>query len=473
MKLKYIPILFTMLAMASCDLVTPDDIINPNVDEDTFLHSDNPMETWVNGTEKELALRMSDFVELMEILSDNYFNNYTRSSKVFDVPQLLYTDADVTNLQRNVGALREMADYGLTKVAAADPSTTQSDRFHLLYIKAFSMILAGDFFRALPIENGGDVVEWEGQMRQAMEVLNEALPLAQNDTDRAFIHTLFARAAYRVGNREEAVSHARQALTLSKDFYHQVRFDSKNGVLNRAQEAIWSDWFQPLPRLDFLDPKYYQLTSTDQCPITIAKAEESYLILAEAALASNNLTEAKQHLTALLQLVQSRPVQTDINDQLEGRYNGGLKSFPNDPEYRVQASPNDSLRAGLIIDRRPPHLIAIPYISGTSVTQAMIDGLDNHDSALELVYLMRQEIFFAEGRRPADLGIRLPLCEAEAANTENGAPYTEAWIPSFVPQNYGLDDFTVNDEAKTVTITHNMNRIIVENAHSKDVVPFE
>lgn len=473
MKLKYIPIILSIMSLASCDLVTPDDIINPNVDEDTFLHSDNPMETWVNGTEKELALRVSDFVELMEILSDNYFNNYTRSSKVFDVPQLLYTDADVTLLQRNVGALREMADYGLTKVAAADPNTTQADRFHLLYIKAYSMILAGDFFRALPIENGGDVVEWDGQMQKAMEVLNDALPLAQNDTDRAFIHTLYARAAHRVGNREEAVSHARQALTLSKDFYRQVRFDSKNGVLSRAQEAIWSDWFQPLPRLDFLDPKYFQLTSTDQCPITLAKAEENYLILAEAALASNNLVEAKQHLTALLQLVQSRPVQSGINDQLEGRYNGGLKSFPNDPTYRVQASPNDSLRSGLIIDRRPPHLISIPYISGTSVTQEMIDGLDNHDSALELVYLMRQEIFFAEGRRPADLGIRLPLCEAEAANTDSGAAYTEAWIPSFVPKNYGLDDFTVDDEAKTVTITHNMNRIIVENAHSKDVVPFE
>ena len=473
MKLKYIPIVISIMSLASCDLVTPDDIINPNVDEDTFLHSDNPMETWVNGTEKELALRMSDFVELMEILSDNYFNNYTRSSKVFDVPQLLYTDADVTLLQRNVGALREMADYGLTKVAAADPNTTAADRFHLLYIKAYSMILAGDFFRALPIENGGDVVEWDGQMQKAMEVLNDALPLAQDDIDRAFIHTLYARAAHRVGNREEAVSHARQALTLSKDFYRQVRFDSKNGVLSRAQEAIWSDWFQPLPRLDFLDPKYFQLTSTDQCPITLAKAEENYLILAEAALASNNLTEAKQHLTALLQLVLSRPVQSGINDQLEGRYNGGLKSFPNDPTYRVQASPNDSLRSGLIIDRRPPHLISIPYISGTSVTQEMIEGLDNHDSALELVYLMRQEIFFAEGRRPADLGIRLPLCEAEAANTGSGAAYTEAWIPSFVPKNYGLDDFIVDDEAKTVTITHNMNRIIVENAHSKDVAPFE
>ena len=461
------------LMMTGCNLVTPDEIINPNVDEEAFLNSDNPMETWVNGTEKEFALHMSDFVELMEILSDNYFNNYTRSSKVFDVPQLLYTDADVIKLQRHVGALREMADYGLTRVASADRNVSDADRFHLLYIKAYSFLLAGDFFRALPVENGGDVVEWDGQLTKAMEVLDEALPLAKTTEDQAFIHTLYARAAYRAGLREQAVQHASTALTLSGGFCKQVMFDSKNGVLNGAQEAIWGDWFQPLPRLDFLDPKYYQLISTDQSPITIAKAEENYLILAEAALAANDLAEAKKQLTALLRLVKNRPVQAGINDQLEGRYNGGLKSFPNDPAYRVKASLADSLRSGLIIDRRPPMLISVPYISGTSVTQSMIDGLDHHDSALELVYLMRQEIFFAEGRRPADLGIRLPLCEAEAANVGNASAFTEAWIPAFVPGNYGLDEFVVDEAAKTVTITHNMNRVVVDNARSADVVPFE
>ena len=473
MKLRYLFMLIAAFFLVSCSLVTPDEIINPNVDESSFLDSDNPMETWVNGTEKEFALHMSDFVELMEILSDNYFNNYTRSSKVFDIPQLLYTDADVTNLQRHVGALREMADYGLTKVASADPNTTDADRFHLLYIKAYSFLLAGDFFRALPVENGGEVVEWEEQLKKAMMLLDEALPLAQNNEDRAFIHTLYARAAYRLGNRELAVNHARSALSISNTFYRQVQFDNKNGVLNRAQEAIWSDWFQPLPRLDFLDPKYFQLNSTDQCPITIAKAEENYLILAEAALAENKLSEAKAQLSALLRIVKNRPIQKEINDQLEGRYNGGLKTYPNDPSFRVQASSTDSLRAGLIIDRRPPFLISIPYISGTSVTQAMIDGVNTHDSALELVYLMRQEIFFAEGRRPADLGIRLPLCEVETAHASNGAQYTEAWIPAFVPKNSGMDDFVINKEDKTVTIKYNMNRLVVENSHSADVVPFE
>ena len=472
MKKIYI-LTFATLMLGSCDLVEPDEIINPNVDEEAFLHSDNPMETWVNGTEKEFALHMSDFVELMEILSDNYFNNYTRSSKVFDVPQLLYTDADVTKLQRHVGALREMADYGLQTVAKVDPSTTDAQRFHLLCVKAYSFLLAGDFFRALPLTDGGDAVEWNGQLQKAIETLDEALPLAGSDDDRAFVQTLYARAAHRLGDRELAASHARQSLAASSNYCRQLQFDSKNGVVSGVQEAIWSDWFQPLPRLDFLDPKYFQMTSTDQCPITIAKAEENYLILAEAALAANNLPEAKTQLTALLQLVKARPVQTAVNDQLEGRYNGGLKVFPNDPAYRVQASPDDSLRAGLIIDRRPPLLITVPYISGTSVTQAMIDGLSDHDSALELVYLMRQEIFFAEGRRPADLGIRLPLCEVEAAHASNGASYTEAFIPSFVPQNYGLDEFTIDEAAKTVTIKHNMNRIIATNAKGKEVVPFE
>lgn len=36
-----------------------------------------------------------------------------------------------------------------------------------------------------------------------------------------------------------------------------------------------------------------------------------------------------------------------------------------------------------------------------------------------------------------------------------------------------MDAFTVDDVAKTVTITYNMNRLIVENAASDEVVPFE
>ena len=88
MKQRYLFLVVSSILMGSCDLVTPDEIINPNVDESAFLNSDNPMETWVNGTEKEFALHMSDFVELMEILSDNYFKSRA--------------DVDAGNLRRDV-----------------------------------------------------------------------------------------------------------------------------------------------------------------------------------------------------------------------------------------------------------------------------------------------------------------------------------------------------------------------------------
>lgn len=462
-----------MLSLAGCDLMAPGEIINPNVGEDTFLASDNAMETWMNGVEKELAVCMSDYVSLMEILSDNYYNTYSRSSKVFDIPQLLYTDVDVTNLQRHVGSLREMADYGLNTVAKHDRNTTDDDLFKLQVVKGFSLILAGDFFRALPMKNGGEVVEWQQQLATAVEVLGKAIGLASTQEKRALVNTLCARAAHRLGNRAQAVAFAQKAIEEAADFCHQVHFDHKNNVLNNAQSAIGGNWFQPLPRLDFLDPKYHLTSNDEQLPIVVAKAEENFLILAEAALAENQLSEAKKWMKSLLALVEKRPVRKEVNDQLEGRDGGGIRRYPNSSEYRVRASEKDSLRVGLVIDRHEPNLITVPFISGTSVTEAMVNGLAQHDDALELLYLLRQEIFFAEGRRPADLGIRMPVCEVEAAKAGNAAPFTQALVPDFIPMNYGLDDFVIDDPSKTVTIKYNMNRIIVEHAHTLDVVPFE
>ncbi|MDW8019394.1 MAG: hypothetical protein RMI34_04885 [Chloroherpetonaceae bacterium] len=49
---------------------------------------------------------------------------------------------------------------------------------------------------------------------------------------------------------------------------------------------------QPLPRLDFLDPKY---TAVDS-PIPVLKIEEAHLILAEVAIAAGNFAEAKAQM---------------------------------------------------------------------------------------------------------------------------------------------------------------------------------
>lgn len=461
-----------IFGLGSCDLLNPGDIINPNVSEDAFLNSEDAMKAWVNGTNKSFAEAVGSYSQLMEIMSDNYFNNYSMTSKVFDIPKILYTDIDVTNLQRHVGTLRESADYGLEKVAAADENTTDADLFNLYYVKAYSYILAGEYFTGLPEEEGGPVVGWKEHLGKAVEVLDQSLAYAADDSDKAFIHTLKARVYYRLGDAANAVTEAETALELDRNLLFQVTFDGINEVLNPAQEAIWGTWYQPLPRLDFLDPKYYKVLDTDECPINVAKAEENWLILAEAALASGDEDKTREYLGSLLELVKSRPVKTELNDQLEGRFNGGYKHYPDNSEYKVAASPEDEFRSGLVLDRKAPHLIEVPYVSGTSVTSEMIGQASGTDNLLELIYLMRQEIFFAEGRRVPDLGIRMPVCEVEAANTPSAADYTMAQIPDFIPLNQGMDEFVMDEDARTVVISHNMNRVIVKNRSSEYVVPF-
>ncbi|MDD7461434.1 MAG: hypothetical protein PUK67_02985 [Prevotellaceae bacterium] len=458
--------------MASCGLIAPSDTVNPNVDEDAFLHSSQAMSTWVNGTKRSFAQGIGRFCLYTEMISDNYFNNYTRENKVFDIPELRYTDPDIEDMQRIVANLRESADYGIEVVQQYDRKTTDTDLFQLYMIKAYSYILAGENFVALPEKEGGDVVVAKEQLLQAIPLLDKALSLSDNVANQAFIHTLKARTYHRLGDKENAVIAARKSLELSPDFIYQVTFDGVNAVGNALQDVVWKFMFQPLPRLDFLDPKYFQLSANEERPICVGKAEENYLILIEAALADNQEEQARSYMRELLRLVNNRPVQYNINDQLEGRFNGGFKKYPDSSDYRVAASSKDSYRSGLVLNRKAPHLISIPYISGTSVTAEMINQTTGIDALLELTYLLRQEIFFAEGRRMTDLGIRLPVSEVEAKRTASAQAYTAAHIPGFIPMGQGMDAFVIDEEAKTVTIQYNMNKIIVQHRQSSDVLPF-
>lgn len=464
--------LATLATLCACDLVKPGDVVNPNVTDDDFNGSPESMATWTNGTEMKFATGLGYWCQMVEILSDNYFNNYSRSSNVFDIPRILYTDDDVTSMQRAIGTMRQMADYGLTTVAQGD-KPTEAQLFRLYVIKAYSYLLGGEAFTGLPLTEGGDIHPWQEHLQQALQTLDEAARHAATADDRAFISTLKARAYYALGDREHAVAMAEKSLGESADFVSQVTFDGASNVINETQQAVWLTWFQPLPRLDFLDPKYFQTRADEQRPITIGKAEENYLILAEAHVSQQKLDAAKADLKGLLALVRKRPVQENVNDTLEKRINGMYKSYPNDARFKVRASAADPARAGLIIDRQSPHRITVPYISGTSVTEQMIDGLQSLDDALEMVYLMRQEIFICEGRRITDLGIRLPVCEVEAAHASNGAQYIEVQMPSFIPLNLEMDAFDVDSTTMTITCHYNMNRVIADHKSSPMVAPFE
>src|SRR5262249_8497070 len=136
-------------------------------------------------------------------------------------------------------------------------------------------------------------------------------------------------------------------------------------------------------------------------------------------------------------------------------------------------APNQPLRTGFILTRQGPQ-IRVPTTSGTSVTNAQIDGIVTVDDGLYLLSLMRQEIFIAEGRRAADLGIRVPVSLQEiTANTKAkaDAPYATAQIPQFIPGAYAMDQFTYDQTAKTVVMKYDMNRVIVQNKTSTSVLP--
>lgn len=472
MKHIYIILFVYMsLMLASCGLVVPDETVNPNVNEDAFLNSPNAMKTWVNGAKKSFAQGIGKFCLFTEIISDNYFNNYTRENKVFDIPELNYTDPDIEEMQRIIANMRESADYGINIVRKHDAKTTNSDLFQLYMIKAYSYILAGENFIALPGDEAADIMLAKDHLLQAVPTLGQALKMASSNDEKAFIHTLKARTYYDLGEKDKATEEATLSLSLSKEFIFQVTFDGVNGVGNAIQDVVWKTMFQPLPRLDFLDPKYFQQTATEERPICVAKAEENYLILAEAALARHEIEQAKTYVKQLLSLVSLRPVQDKINDQLEGRYNGGFKKYPDSADYLVAASKDDDYRSGLVLNRKAPNLISIPYISGTSVTVDMIQNASN-TVVLEMIYLLRQEIFFAEGRRMSDLGIRLPICEVEAAHSLLARQYIKAHIPAFIPLGQDMDAFEIDEVHRKVTIKYNMNHVIVANRNTSDVVPF-
>src|SRR3712207_9316082 len=99
-----------------------------------------------------------------------------------------------------------------------------------------------------------------------------------------------------------------------------------------------------------------------------------------------------------------RSVETNIDDHLEGRFNGGTKKYPNSSAYKVAASAGEPFREKLPPPRHAPHPISAPHTPGPSVAAATIDHCTPVDETLPLIYLMRQDIFLAPGPPAADLG---------------------------------------------------------------------
>jgi tetratricopeptide (TPR) repeat protein len=472
-RIIYLSIFSVLAFTPGCDLLDPTEVINPNLTREKVLQSKNPMNAWMLGMERQMAIVLNEQLTNAEIASDNYDNTATYFNNNLDPLNLIFTDADINNLQFTIADLRESAVFGLTELKAADPSTTPEQEAELYFYKGYAELLAGELFVALPAEPNGAAVSPADNLNLAIADFKKAMDLTANDDSKASYNLALARAYHRLGDKTNAAIYAQAAIDSNPEYVRFIRFDNPQGLTSDIELALFDrntfDDLQPLPRLDFLDPKYHGASNLDQS-VAIQKIEEAHLILAEVALADNSLGQAKTHLKNTLAVVNTRARET-FSDIADGRTQDNEGSRPNKADILVGASPADPLLPGLVLERQATN-ITVPSVSGTSLTSVQIDLLLSVDAALEKLYLMRQEIFLAEGRRMTDLGIRLPVSEVEAlSNSKITTANTTGYAPAFV-KDKPLDAFTYNAATKTAVITVNMNKVLVDNKTSPDVLPF-
>jgi hypothetical protein len=460
--------------VAACGDLSPSNIQNPNLTDGQFIGTTGAAASWLLGTQRQFLTTLNGLIQQSENVSDNYYNNYTTNNQLFDNPQIENFDSDVTSLQSNVARLRKLATYAIDSLFPRDTTVTANMKAENLFYRGMANLWAGESFTSLPAVPMGPVLDAKDHLLAAVADFTQARTLSTDAAARNSYTLALARTYYRLGDRAKAVQEAQALLAASAAFTRLAQYDATNGPTNGMTGLLTSSVnnFQPLPRLDFLDPKYPNRGPTTQSPIAFLKAEEAHLIIAEALLFESNVAAAKDRLKQLLALVATRAVETvDGTLQKRGRA-GGKVIYPNTSDTRVAFAPDQPMVSGLVLTRATG--MRIPTTSGTSVTAAQIDAATTVDGVLYLLCLMRQEIFLAEGRRMADLGIRFPLAQAELnANplADAAAVYTKAQLPPFVPTGFQMDAFTYDQTAKTVVIKVDMNRILVQNKTSPLVLP--
>lgn len=463
--------------LTACNAVDPFEVVNPNLSESSLKGQPNSSSIWLKGIERQMAIAMNGVSVIAEITSDNYQNTNTFFNQFLDRLDINFTDNSMNVAFRGIGRLRENAVYGLNEIGPADPNYTDAIRAEYLFYEGISYLLAAEYFKGVPIVSRGPIVERAELLNLAIDRFTQSYDLDQNTA--ALLAR--ARAQYRAGNKASAVADANAAITAAPSFVKYVTFDPVNSLgnangfnytKNELQLALNErgnfDDLQPLPSLDFLDPKQAFISASEDSKIALLKIEEAHLIIAEAQLSDNNLAGAQATMKNIIGLVASRPTRT-FSDATEDRTQRAPRSRPDSTHVVVDGRP------GLVLYRKGDP-ITVPILSGTSLTNVDIDALGNSDDALRTLYLMRQEIFIAEGRRITDMGLTWVVSEIEALQNSNlgaGHPSTLPDIPPFLNSiKTEIDAFTYDAATGVVSITHDINQIIVNNKATAYVCPF-
>ncbi len=442
---------------------------NPNLSESSVVGQPNSSSIWLAGLERQLALVFNETLVLSELGSDNYVNTQTFFSQFLDGLSIQITDPDMRDTQRQIQRLRELATFGIAEVGPGDPNYTAETEAEFYFFEGLSYLISGMYFSALPQEPVGVPITSEQHYQNAITALDAAIGI----NAKPEYHLAKARANYYLGNKGAAVTAATAALALNAEFDRFVLFDAANGPVSTFESALYGratfDDLQPLPTLDFLDPKYSFLSTSEDAPVHYLKAEEAHLILAEANLSDNDIVAARGNLTALLDLISTREVR-NIDDSIEQRTQVSEGSRPDNASVVVNG------RSGLVLDRQSGN-VDVPSVSGTSLTAADIAAMQDDDAGLTLLYRTRQEVFIAEGLRFVDMGVKLVIDENEILlnpNINEGDLGTTPVIPAFISAVIAdLDAITYDSGAGTASTAIDLSAILVANKSSNQVVPFE
>ncbi len=458
-----------LLAFNACELVDPTNVTNPEItDEALRENSTGGTASLITGLRREFSDAMRS-AHIIDVVSDNYFNTASFISNNLDRPPSV-TPLDLTlptvyNAQQELHAL---AGFGLKTIIPSDKLATNDQIAEVRFYKGMALVLLAENFSAFPIQDLGPVVPSRQAAGFAVEEFKAAFGLTSNANMRINCKLALTRAYRLAGDKANAATEAQAALALpnAANYVFYAQYDAAQLTNTPVGRIVSLADLQPLPRLDFLDPKY----TVNNTPIPSLKAEEAHLIIAEVALVNNDLAGARTAMGNAVTVARGRPVTT-FNDR-DNRLNR-----PNNSAWTVKASPNAPAVAGLIQKRgggTAGTQVQVYAVSGTSITVADVNALATATEHYRTLYLLRQEIFFLEARRMSDLGIRLPVSDRQIQTNNNVAASSvgiSVIVPSYIPAGATeLDRFTVDTAAGVVTIAHDMNQLIADNI--QQVSPF-
>lgn len=467
-------VLHVALMAGACDAIDPTRVKNPTTTDDDLAKAKNPTEALMPGLRAQFARMINAYVVATSVISDDYSIHGTGIVVDMDEPHLVTPDlvnstgTSANGVYWNVQELRALGDFVIEVIIPSDPNPDPAHVAEAHYYRGMAYLTLGEVFSHAPHEE-------DGQAQPASAAVGKAVTDLQNAT--AFgpqTQAALARAHRLLGDPAAATAAANGALGSAPDFLFAPAYDDASLantsvfflVLRALQEM------QPLPRLDFLDPKYTERGS----PIAIAKAEEMHLILAEAALAGGDLAAAR---TALVNAIAMAGTRSTVSfDDIDERRNADLSLRPRSSEIVIRADADGPYRAGLVKDR-PAEGLTVPSVSATSLDADSVAGLESAEELWHALWLARQEIMLLEGRRLADLGIKLPMMRREIdqnTNISDGDPGTVTVVPAYIPQTprYAMDIYSpveiydgTGPDAQLlvteVTMFVDMNRVLVRN----------